>query len=54
MKGFAMLKIGEIGWIKKDKPKCGPRDAIIMPIALTACTSDIHTVWKGSIGERII
>lgn len=52
MKGFAMLKIGEIGWIEKDKPKCGSRDAIIRPIALAPCTSDVHTVWKGSIGER--
>ncbi|MGF7119159.1 NAD(P)-dependent alcohol dehydrogenase [Methanobacterium oryzae] len=52
MKGLAMLKIGEIGWIEKDKPKCGSRDAIIRPIALTACTSDVNTVWKGSIGEK--
>ena len=28
MKGFAMLKIGEVGWITKDVPKCGPLDAI--------------------------
>ena len=47
-----MLKIGEIGWIKKDKPKCGSRDAIIKPIALAPCTSDVHTVWEGAIGDR--
>lgn len=47
-----MLKIGEIGWIEKPKPKCGSRDAIVRPIALAPCTSDIHTVWKGAIGER--
>ena len=29
MKGYAMLKIGEVGWIEKDRPKCGPTDAII-------------------------
>ena len=28
MKGFAMLKIGEVGWIEKDRPQCGPLDAI--------------------------
>ena len=28
MKGFAMLKIGSVGWIEKDRPKCGPMDAI--------------------------
>ena len=28
MKGYAMLKIGESGWIEKDTPACGPLDAI--------------------------
>lgn len=52
MKGFAMLKIGETGWITKDAPKCGPMDAICKPIALAPCTSDVHTVWAGAIGDR--
>ena len=52
MKGYAMLKIGATGWIEKDMPKCGPLDAICKPIALAPCTSDVHTVWEGAIGER--
>ncbi|HOK62462.1 MAG TPA: alcohol dehydrogenase catalytic domain-containing protein, partial [Soehngenia sp.] len=52
MKGFAMKRIGEVGWIEKDKPKCGPLDAIVRPIALAPCTSDIHTVYEGALGER--
>ena len=28
MKGYAMLKIGESGWIEKERPACGPMDAI--------------------------
>lgn len=52
MKGFAMLKIGEIGWIEKDRPECGFEDAIIRPIALAPCTSDVHTIWEGAIGEK--
>ncbi len=52
MKGFAMKKIGEVGWIEKDVPKCGPLDAICKPLALAPCTSDIHTVWAGAIGDR--
>ncbi len=52
MKGFAMLRIGEVGWIEKERPKCGPRDAIVRPTALAPCTSDIHTVWEGAIGDR--
>lgn len=52
MKGYAMLKIGQTGWIEKDRPACGPMDAIVKPLALSPCTSDIHTVWEGAIGER--
>lgn len=52
MKGYAMLKIGSTGWIEKKEPECGPLDAIVKPIALAPCTSDIHTVWEGAIGER--
>ncbi len=52
MKGYAMLKIGESGWIEKDRPTCGPLDAICEPLAVAVCTSDIHTLWEGAIGER--
>ncbi len=52
MKGFAMLGIGEVGWIEKPKPVAGHLDAIVRPIALAPCTSDVHTVWAGAIGER--
>ena len=47
-----MKKIGEIGWIEKERPVCGPLDALIRPLALSPCTSDVHTVWEGAIGER--
>lgn len=52
MKGFAMLRIGAVGWVEKPKPACGPFDAICRPLAIAPCTSDIHTVWEGAIGER--
>lgn len=52
MKGFAMLGIGKTGWINKSDPKCGVSDAICRPIAVAPCTSDVHTVWEGAIGER--
>ncbi len=52
MKGFAMLGIGKTGWIEKERPACGPMDAIIRPLALSPCTSDVHTVWEGAIGDR--
>lgn len=52
MKGLAMLDIGKIGWIEKEKPEFGPLDCLCKPIALAPCTSDIHTVWEGAIGVR--
>jgi threonine dehydrogenase-like Zn-dependent dehydrogenase len=52
MKGFAMLGINKVGWIEKDKPVAGPYDAIVKPIAVAPCTSDIHTVFEGALGER--
>lgn len=47
-----MLGIGKTGWIEKEKPKCGAIDAIVRPIAVSPCTSDVHTVFEGAIGER--
>lgn len=52
MKGYAMLGVGKTGWVEKDRPECGPLDAIVRPIAVSPCTSDVHTVWEGAIGER--
>lgn len=52
MRGFAMLKIGQTGWVEKEKPAAGPFDAILRPLALAPCTSDIHTVYEGALGER--
>lgn len=52
MKGYAMLGIGKTGWIEKNRPKCGGMDAIVRPIAVSPCSSDIHTVYAGALGER--
>ncbi len=47
-----MKRIGQTGWVEKERPVCGPMDAICRPLALAPCTSDIHTVWSGALGER--
>lgn len=52
MKGYAMLGIGNTGWIEKEEPTCGPLDALLKPIAVSPCTSDVHTVWAGALGDR--
>ena len=52
MKALAMIRIGEVDWIEKEKPTPGPYDAIVKPLAVAPCTSDIHTAFEGAIGER--
>ena len=50
--GFAMLGIGKCGHVHKEVKECGPLDAIVSPIAVSPCSSDIHTVFEGAIGDR--
>ncbi|MDR7127009.1 NAD(P)-dependent alcohol dehydrogenase [Pseudotabrizicola sp. 4114] len=52
MKGYAMLRIGATGWIEKPVPVCGPMDAVLRPLVVAPCTTDIKTVWQGALGER--
>lgn len=47
-----MLGIGKVGWIEKEDPVAGPYDAIVKPIAVAPCSSDIHTVYEGALGDR--
>ncbi|MDR0519792.1 MAG: NAD(P)-dependent alcohol dehydrogenase [Clostridiales Family XIII bacterium] len=52
MKGLAMLDFDKIGWIEKEVPSIGPNDALCRPLALSPCTSDVHTVWERALGQR--
>lgn len=38
--------------LRSERPACGPMDAIVKPLAVAPCTSDVHTVWEGAIGDR--
>jgi threonine dehydrogenase-like Zn-dependent dehydrogenase len=52
MRGYAMLRIGQTGWVEKPTPRPGPRDAILKPLVVAPCTTDVKTVWAGALGER--
>ncbi|MDN3536726.1 alcohol dehydrogenase catalytic domain-containing protein [Limosilactobacillus fermentum] len=52
MKGFAMLGPNKTGFIEKEDPKVGSRDALVRPLAVAPCTSDIHTVFEDALGPR--
>jgi threonine dehydrogenase-like Zn-dependent dehydrogenase len=43
MKAFVMKKIGEVSIVEKDRPACGPLDAILRPTKGLICTSDVQS-----------
>lgn len=47
MKGFGCTVPGkEVGWIEKERPVAGPFDAIVKPIVIAPCTSDVHNAYE--------
>lgn len=44
MRAFAYLGQGRAGWIEKDRPRATGFDAVIRPLAVAPCTSDVHNV----------
>lgn len=51
MKAFAMTSPNNTGWIDIERPKAGPFDAVVRTLALSPCTSDVHVVYEGALGE---
>ena len=54
MKGYASLGNNQHGWIDKEKPVAGPMDAILHPIVVAPCTSDVHAVHDGIFVNTIL
>jgi threonine dehydrogenase-like Zn-dependent dehydrogenase len=49
MKGFAMTARGQTGWVDKPKPTLSPIDALVRPLAVAPCSSDVHNVEMGAL-----
>lgn len=55
MKGYGIKTQGQAGWLEKEKPVAGPLDAVLRPVALAPCTSDVHVLHGGIPGvENLI
>ncbi|MDR2646930.1 MAG: zinc-binding dehydrogenase [Oscillospiraceae bacterium] len=56
MRGFGVYSIGNVGWIEKEAPACGPLDAIVRPTILAPCSSDCHIAHgaSGAYKNRIL
>jgi len=47
MKAFACTVPGrEVGWIEKPIPQPGPYDALLRPVVVAPCTSDVHHAYE--------
>ncbi len=49
-----MIEKGVADWVEKDYPACGNIDAIVRPIAISPCSSDVHNVEMGYIVQNRI
>ncbi len=47
MKAFVLAEPGKVRWFDAPEPKIEPYGAICKPIAVTPCSSDVHTVFGG-------
>lgn len=49
MKAFAYLPDGTAGWVEKERPHPSGYDAVIRPLLVAPCTSDVHNVAIGCL-----
>lgn len=47
MKAFVLKEPGVVGWYNAPEPELTPYGAILKPVAVTPCSSDVHTVFGG-------
>lgn len=48
MRGYGVISTNNPGWLEKEKPVAGPLDAILKPLVVAPCTSDVHSMHGGS------
>lgn len=48
MKGYGMLGVNTPGWMEKERPACGPLDAVLKPRLVAPCSSDTHSMHGGA------
>ncbi|WP_333651869.1 zinc-binding dehydrogenase [Lacrimispora sp.] len=47
MKAFVLIEPGKVGWHEAPEPVLTPYGAILRPLAVAPCSSDVHTVYGG-------
>lgn len=52
MKAFVLVSPGKVDWYDAPEPELTPYGAILKPIAVTPCSSDVHTVFGGGSPKK--
>lgn len=47
MKAFVLAEPGKVKWYDAPEPTLSRDGVILSPVAVTPCTSDVHTVYGG-------
>lgn len=47
MKSFVLIEPGKVGWHDSPPPALTPYGAVLRPVAVAPCSSDVHTVFGG-------
>lgn len=47
MKAFVLKEPGVVGWAQVPEPELTPYGAVLEPVAVAPCSSDVHTVFGG-------
>lgn len=54
MKALVLKEKGIIEFVEKDEPTLScQHGAILKPVLVSPCTSDVHTIWQGSPKKKI-
>ncbi|MDR1534998.1 MAG: zinc-binding dehydrogenase [Planctomycetota bacterium] len=48
MRGYGIKAVNVPGWVEKEKPVAGPLDAVLRPVLISPCTSDLHSMHGGA------
>ncbi len=51
MKAFVLKEPGKAGWADVNEPELTPYGAILKPVLVAPCSSDVHTVFGGGSGK---
>ena len=52
MKAFVLAEPGKVKWYDAPEPELTPFGAVLKPLAVTPCSSDVHTVFGGGSRKR--